>query len=595
MPALLTKNAVPTTASWQERVKDKQHRILADVPPQFIHPELKFSDTEAQDVLDLPTFSQGNPARVMHFPEIYLKADELAITALKAEDIPPAIAAGTWTAVQVLDAFTHRAVMAHQLLHCCISFLYPQAREQAEALDAEFANTKRLVGPLHGVPLSVKDQCRIAGTETTCGYVANLGVWDEEDCLLVDILKKAGAVPFCKTTLSVGCMWGESINNIVGRANNPHNRAFTCGGSSGGEGALIGFHGSPLGVGSDLGGSIRTPSAYNGLHGLRPSSSRIPYYRVLNSMEGQEIIPSVVGPMAQSTKSLQLFVKTVVDGQPWLLDPKSPPIPWREKVVTYIKSRPLRLAFMHYDKHVLPQPPIRKALRELEALLKEAGHDIVTMFVDALNQKRADQFGSDVCTADADHDVQRTRDLSGEPKLPLLPAKGPGALPPQPMNLTESWAFAMDRMEYQASVLKAWQATAATTISGEPIDAYITCVNPSVAHIHGEFGKVRYKGYCATANVLDFSACTLPVTKMDVASNPPDQSETEDGFGKVIPSPQCDRDRWIRENYARNLKEYDGMPIVLQIVARRWEEEKVLAVSEVVEELLNEKGLGLSA
>ncbi|CAK7236218.1 Acetamidase [Sporothrix bragantina] len=589
MSVTLTQNAVPTTAPWQDRVRDKQQRILSDVPRQFIHPELKFSNAEAQDVLDLPTFSEGNPARVMDLPAKFLTADELAITALNAEDIPPVIAAGKWTAVQVLDAFTHRAVMAHQLLHCCLSFVYPQARAQAEALDAEFARTKTLVGPLHGVPLSVKDQCRIAGTETTCGYVSQLGVWDDADCLLVDILKKAGAVPFCKTTLSVGCMWGESINNIVGRASNPHNRLFTCGGSSGGEGALIGFRGSPLGVGSDLGGSIRTPSAYNGLHGLRPSSSRIPYYRVLNSMEGQEVIPSVVGPMAQSTKSLQLFVQAVVDAQPWLLDPKSPPIPWRKDVVTEIQSRPLRLAFLHYDKHVLPQPPIRKALRELEALLRAAGHDIVPMFVDALDQRRSDQFGSDVCTADADHDVQRSRDLSGEPKLPLLPARGPGALPPQPMTLTESWAFAMDRMEYQASVLKAWQETAATTKDCAPIDAYITCVNPSVAHIHGEFGRVRYKGYCATANVLDFSACTLPVTTMDVASNPPDRSETEDGFGEAIPAPQCDRDRWIRENYARNLNEYNNMPIVLQIVCKRWEEEKVLAISELVESLLKKE------
>lgn len=365
---------------------------------------------------------------------------------------------------------------------------------------------------------------------------------------------------------------------------------FTCGGSSGGEGALIGFGGSPLGVGSDLGGSIRTPSAYNGLHGLRPSSSRIPYFRVLNSMEGQEIIPSVVGPMARSTKSLQLFVKAVVDAQPWRFDPKCPPIPWRENMAADVRSRPLRLAFLHYDNYVLPQPPIRRALRQLEAFLRKAGHNIVPMFDKALDQKRADQFGSDVCTADAEEDVQHSRDLSGEPKLPLLPAKGPGALPPQPMTLRESWVFAMDRMQYQASVLAAWEDTAKATKSGEAIDAYITAVNPSVAHVHGEFGRVRYKGYCATANVLDFAACTLPVGTVDVASNPPDKSLTEDADGAPIPAPQCDRDHWIRDNYARNLQEYQGMPLVLQIVAKRWEEEKVLAVSEVVEALLKKEG-----
>lgn len=122
MPSL-SQNIVRTTASWQDRVKDKQEHILADVPTQFLHSDLQFSDNEAKYVLELPVFSESNPARVMDFPEKYLSKDELAITALKAEDIPPTILAGTWTAVEVLDAFTHRAVIAHQLLHCCLSFV----------------------------------------------------------------------------------------------------------------------------------------------------------------------------------------------------------------------------------------------------------------------------------------------------------------------------------------------------------------------------------------------------------------------------------------------------------------------------------------
>lgn len=200
---------------WAERAKEKRARILVDVPAQFVHPELLFSDTEAQDALDLPTFSATNPKRVQAVPAQLLSATELAITSMTADQIPPAIAAGTYTALQVLDAFTHRAVVAHQLLHCCLAFLYPAAATRARALDRAFSRTGKLVGPLHGVPVSLKDQCRVAGTETTCGYVARLGILDEEDCLLVKILQNAGAVPFCKTTLSVGCLWGESINKYV--------------------------------------------------------------------------------------------------------------------------------------------------------------------------------------------------------------------------------------------------------------------------------------------------------------------------------------------------------------------------------------------
>lgn len=82
--------------------------------------------------------------------------------------------------------------------------MYVEAKAKAEELDRVFKETGVLVGALHGVPISVKDQLRVRGTETTCGFVSNLGVRDEEDCLLVEILKKAGALVFVKTSLSMG-------------------------------------------------------------------------------------------------------------------------------------------------------------------------------------------------------------------------------------------------------------------------------------------------------------------------------------------------------------------------------------------------------
>lgn len=374
----------------------------------------------------------------------------------------------------------------------------------------------------------------------------------------------------------------------MGRASNPYNRVLTCGGSSGGEGALLGFRGSPLGVGSDLGGSIRTPSSFNGLHSLRPSSARVPYWGILNSMEGQEIIPSVVGPMARSTAALRLFMKTVIDSQPWLGDPKGIPLPWRQGRADEVRQRPLRLAVMHFDGVILPQPPIRRALRVLEARLRAAGHEVVPMI--DIDANRADRLGTAVVTIDADEDVQRSRDTSGEPKLAMLPpAPGSGVTPSpaRPKTLLESWDLTMECNAYRARILNAWAASAATTKDGAPIDAYITAVNPSVGHVHGQFGRVRYKGYCAVANVLDLSACTLPVSTVgDAATDPPDRSDTEDGHGLVIPAPTCDKDRWTRENYVRYREEMDGLPVVLQIVAPKYEEERVLAISQILEDLV---------
>lgn len=193
--------AITPLQTWEERARDKQSRILNHVPQKFIHTELEFSKTDT--------------ASVMHIPDQYLSPLEKAITALKAEELVSAIAKREFTAVQVLDAFTHRAAIAHELLHCCLAFLYPTARARAEELDEYLASTGRTVGPLHGLPISVKDQCRITGTETTCGFISNLGVLDTEDCLLVQILQNAGGNVFVKTNLSVGCMWGETVNKYA--------------------------------------------------------------------------------------------------------------------------------------------------------------------------------------------------------------------------------------------------------------------------------------------------------------------------------------------------------------------------------------------
>jgi amidase len=102
------------------------------------------------------------------------------------------------------------------------------------------------------------------------------------------------------TTTQLFSQWGETFNHVFGRTTNPYNRYLTPGGSSGGEGALVAMKGSPLGVGTDIDGSLRIPSAFCGLYTLRPSYERLPYYGAVNALEGQESISSVLGPMANT-------------------------------------------------------------------------------------------------------------------------------------------------------------------------------------------------------------------------------------------------------------------------------------------------------
>ncbi|RDW92269.1 acetamidase-1 [Coleophoma crateriformis] len=557
-----------TPQSWQERALFKKTNVLSSVPPEFFHSELSHSTT--------------NTSSVQHIPATILSALETEITALDVSGITSSIAAGKYSSVQVLNAFTHRAVIAHQLLNCCLEFPYQAALERAKTLDAFFnASQGNTVGPLHGLPFSVKDQCRVAGTETTCGFVANLGLKDEKDSLLVEILQNAGAVVFVKTSLSIGCMWGETINNIIGTTSNPFNRSFSCGGSSGGEGALIGFHASPLGIGSDLGGSIRSPSAYQGLWGLRPSSGRIPYHNILNSMEGQETIPSVVGPMCHSPATLVTFLRTVADAEPWHTDPKCQPIPWRPDVFAKFTSpdTKLKIGIMHWDSEILPQPPVRWAMKNVEEKLRAAGHEIIPW---KLDQKAALKILLKVFSSDASGDINRTLARSGEPAQNLITATTPEV---PPLTLLESWGLACERLAFQAAVLEQWKETAKSGTSAEVMDAYITPVNPAIAPQHGHYAKARYLGYTGTVNVLDFTACTIPVGFVSPDLHKADNvNENADCVGAEIPPPTCELDVHIRKIYDPEV--YKGMPLTVQVVGRRMEEEKILGIATILEKLL---------
>ena len=176
---------------------------------------------------------------------------------------------------------------------------------------------------------------------------------------------------------SLAVQWPETHNLVFGRTTNPHNRSLTSGGSSGGEGALISLRGSPLGVGSDIGGSIRIPAAFCGLYGLRPSYGRVPYAGAVNSLQGQDSVPSVFGPMCNSISGIKVFMQAVIDQRPWLKDPLAVRKPWDEEAYRLSEhggGRKLCFAVMWDDDIVIPHPPIIRGLELTKKALLAAGH-----------------------------------------------------------------------------------------------------------------------------------------------------------------------------------------------------------------------------
>lgn len=142
--------------------------------------------------------------------------------------------------------------------------------------------------------------------------------------------------------------------------------------------------GSPVGFGTDIGGSIRIPAAFNGLYGIRPSSGRLPYEGMANSMDGQSSILSVVGPLATSVGALKLVIKGLLSQKPWLHDPLVAEIPWRneqEKAVLDIVNAngggQLCFGILRNDGLVQPQPPVRRALDIAIKTAEKLGHKII--------------------------------------------------------------------------------------------------------------------------------------------------------------------------------------------------------------------------
>lgn len=148
---------------------------------------------------------------------------------------------------------------------------FSDALSRAKALDQHLAQHHRPYGPLHGIPTTLKDQFNVAGWDTTLGYVGRARQPAHDDAALVKMLRSLGAVVLAKTNLPQSIMWCETENPLWGLTTNPVDAAYTPGGSTGGEAALIACGASVLGWGTDIGGSIRIPSHMMGIYGLKPS------------------------------------------------------------------------------------------------------------------------------------------------------------------------------------------------------------------------------------------------------------------------------------------------------------------------------------
>ncbi|KAG9696829.1 amidase signature enzyme, partial [Aureobasidium melanogenum] len=464
-----------------------------------------------------------------------------------------------------------------------------------------------LKGPLAGIPVSLKDSIVVGGFDASVGYSGKCFRPHAKDGAMVRLLKDAGAVPFVKTALPITLLSFESTNDVWGRCKNPHNSKYSPGGSTGGEGALLAFGGSRIGIGSDVAGSVRAPAHFSGCFSLRCSTGRWPKYGVDTSMPGQEGIPSVFSPMTRTLSDLVYFTRSLIQCKPWTYDQSVHPLAWRQNNYDEFKEKKrLRVGVLRTDGVADPSPACARALQTTVDALKQQGHDvfdltlptapyapldaltIAAQLLNAEGTRTYSRFFSTGETNDAGA-AQLTFWMRLPSALRWLYVKYVRYIRRDAVwarllesfhekSAYENWQLVYQRESFKNFWFDWWNGI--NSDGKGDMDVMITPPNatPAVPH-DGMKDAVSSCGYTFLFNLLDYTCGIIPVTKVDatVDALPRDFVVNANGVAKGA------------------YKHYDaskmaGLPVAVQVVGRRLEEEKVLAVMERVEQALKDSG-----
>ncbi|KAI5196557.1 hypothetical protein AUEXF2481DRAFT_44372 [Aureobasidium subglaciale EXF-2481] len=538
--------ATASSPSWQDVAARKQKEVYDAIPSAWL---VRRHLLNGHNFTDLP----------MKCPHI-MSNEELFITEQRAVDILAQIHSRAWTSYQVTLAFCKRAALAHQATNCLALIMFDSALERAKELDAYMAKHNRPVGPLHGLPISVKEHIYLENTPSTSGLISWADAPSPGDALICKVFREAGAVFHVKTTNPQTLMALETHSNLFGRTLNPFNINLTSGGSSGGESALVAMRGSPLGIGTDIGGSIRGPSGFCGGWGLKASVARIPHSGLSGLHSGMENIIGCVGPMANSLADLQLFCKVALAAEPWDFEPSLIDIPWRDVKTEDLPER-LTIGVLWEDNTVTPHPPIQRALKETVAKLRAAGHRIVNW--DPQHHAALLKWINAAYFLDGAAEYKNTLLQGSDPPVPMIEWLIDTESKPLRHTVEETWKSNSERDRLRTAFSVQWRESG--------IDALLCPVNPACASAHDES---RYWGYTAVFNATDLPGVVFPVTKV---------LET-DTWDESTGDVKGERDELYRRYWNEGgWEKYKDAPVNLQLVGKRLREEKLLAVAEVVE------------
>ena len=300
----------------------------------------------------------------------YTEATELA-RRIRSKEVSP---------VEVLNAHLERIEAVNPKINAIVT-MAEDALDNAKAAEAAVMRGDTL-GPIHGVPFTIKDGVDTAGLLTTRGSKLFQDRVPDTDAPVVTRLKDAGGVLVGKTNMPEFALWGETDNDVFGRSLNPYDFELTTGGSSGGESAAMAAGLSPLGIGSDVGGSIRQPASYCGIVGLKATLGRIP---LTGHWPDVMLRFMHVGPMARTVRDVALGLNIVAGPDGADSYAVQVPAPRLEDLSVPLKG--VRVGWNSGTSFGRVDPEVAEAVARAAAALAEAGCDVEEVSLPVLENK----------------------------------------------------------------------------------------------------------------------------------------------------------------------------------------------------------------
>jgi len=498
---------------------------------------------------------------------------------LGAAEMARGIREGRWSSQDLVEAHIERIMEVNPTLNAIAIPLFAEAREAAKQADLQAAEAGAELGPLHGVPVTIKESLDVAGTPSTWGLPHRQGKLTQADDPSVARLKQAGAIIIGKSNIMQLLMGCESVNPVYGRVRNPWRpEERSSGGSSGGEAAIVAAGGSPLGLGTDVGGSIRTPSHCCGIHGLKPTPGRVPSGKPqgIVHLVPEAAMMASTGPMARRVEDLLLAMEII--STPESLD-KAP-----IRRLSSATIRGLRIGFYTTDGILAPSPAIQRAVLDASHALTDSGATvkpfvlpepafILHQFYALMSAAGAggiersvngDEMTKQLASVHRSFGLTKGnkwvisgmlrmlgQKIAGHHIVPNLGAK----------TVDERRELVRKRDEYQQRFLQEMERQQVDVLLAPPF------LTPSVQH--DQSLQMSYEGsYALMFNYLGMPAGVVSTTRVR-----PDETASR---------PRC-RDKAVQA--AAKVDEHSsGLPVGVQVAAPPWCEDLVLAVMASLEE-----------